>query len=173
MLPVPIKNCYWVVPGKFLAGEYPRDVDETASVKKLEALITAGVRTFIDLTDKNDQLEPYDSMLGRQRGVSQIRFPIRDFSIPDSLEYTRSILNSIDLSIQERPIVYLHCWGGVGRTGLIVGCWLGRHGYPGQAGYDRLQELWRQCPKSVMRKSPETYEQEQYILGWKEDRLSK
>ncbi len=25
--------------------------------------------------------------------------------------------------------VYVHCWGGVGRTGTVVGCWLLRHGY--------------------------------------------
>jgi hypothetical protein len=68
----------------------------------------------------------------------------------------------------KEKIVYLHCWGGVGRTGLIVGCWLARHGYKGQAALDRLRGLWQNCPKSTHRKSPETGEQEQYIISWEE-----
>ncbi|MFZ5949388.1 MAG: fused DSP-PTPase phosphatase/NAD kinase-like protein [Candidatus Rifleibacteriota bacterium] len=24
--------------------------------------------------------------------------------------------------------VYVHCWGGLGRTGVVVGCWSRRHG---------------------------------------------
>ncbi len=27
--------------------------------------------------------------------------------------------------------VYVHCWGGNGRTGAVVGCRLRRHGYAG------------------------------------------
>ncbi|MBM9538479.1 hypothetical protein [Desulfobulbus alkaliphilus] len=46
----PIEHCYWVVPGRFLAGEYPRTRNEAASVEKINALIQAGVTTFIDLT---------------------------------------------------------------------------------------------------------------------------
>ena len=36
------------------------------------------------------------------------------------------------------------------------------------AAYDRLQELWRHNPKSAYRRSPETWEQKQYILDWRE-----
>lgn len=27
--------------------------------------------------------------------------------------------------------VYVHCYGGIGRTGTVVGCWLVRHGLSG------------------------------------------
>ena len=43
-------SCYWVVPGKLLAGEYPRNFDEESSVGKIDVLIKLGVRAFIDLT---------------------------------------------------------------------------------------------------------------------------
>ncbi len=79
-----------------------------------------------------------------------------------------AILDTIDRSIADDGRVYVHCWGGVGRTGVIVGCWLARHGFPGDQALVRLRELWRQCPKSRYRQSPETREQEQYILRWME-----
>lgn len=38
-------------------------------------------------------------------------------------------------------MVYLHCWGGIGRTGTIVGCWLARNGFPGKAALCLAESL--------------------------------
>ena len=161
----PIPHCYWVSPGQLLAGEYPRDLDEQASLIKLNALTQAGVSVFIDLTEEKDGLLPYQVMIVEAR---YLRFPIRDVSLPVSPELMLKILDTIDLHINESKVVYVHCWGGIGRTGTVVGCWLARHGHEGQAAYDRLQELWQHNPKSAYRNSPETLEQKQYILDWRE-----
>jgi hypothetical protein len=168
MIPTPIYHSYWVLPNQFLAGEYPRDLDEHTSQDKIAALIQAGVRAFIDLTGDDDGLLPYSQLLEAHtpNGVTYQRFPIRDLSIPHSAEYTHAILDTIDAQLEQGRTVYVHCWGGVGRTGVIVGCWLARHGYAGQASLDRLHELWRQCPKSAYRQSPETRQQEQYVLDF-------
>lgn len=165
----PIKHCYWVSSGKLLAGEYPRDIDNESSVEKINALVKAGITAFIDLTGEHEGLLPYSGMLD---AVSYQRFPVEDLSVPESVEVTTAILNSIDNHISQGRTVYLHCWGGVGRTGTIVGCWLARHGLEGLAAFDRLQELWMQCPKSAYRHSPETEEQKQYILQWKEPKIT-
>ncbi|NLE99845.1 MAG: hypothetical protein GX601_02595 [Anaerolineales bacterium] len=159
----PIENCYWVSPGKLLAGEYPRNRDEASSRLKMHALIAAGITVFTDLTDEGEGLLPYVHLAG---GASHVRFPVRDLSIPDSREVTIAILDAIDHYLTQGEVVYVHCWGGVGRTGVVVGCWLARHGLQGQAALDRLRMLWRQCPKSAYRNSPETPEQEKYILQW-------
>lgn len=161
----PIENCYWVLPGRFLAGEYPRTKEETASRVKLQALQQAGITVFIDLTTERDGLLPYADLL---ETATHHRFPIRDMSVPDSPEGTIAILDAIDAHLQRGEVVYLHCWGGVGRTGVIVGCWLARHGYPGEAALARLRELWQQCPKSAIKQSPETSEQVAYIRHWVE-----
>ena len=42
----------------------------------------------------------------------------------------------------------------------------------GGAVYDRLQQLWQNCPKSGWRKAPETEEQKQYVLNWKEPQIT-
>lgn len=39
----PIENCYWVLPGRFLAGEYPINRDEESSPGKISAIVKAGV----------------------------------------------------------------------------------------------------------------------------------
>ena len=163
----PIENCYWVVPGKFLAGEYPRNKDKNSSITKINSLIGAGVSAFIDLTEKYEGLLPYSKLIGT---ASHQRFPIPDLSIPESPEVAMAVLDAIDFHISQGHVVYLHCWGGVGRTGVMVGCWLARHGYKGQAALDRLHRLWQKCPKSLHRKSPETKEQERYILRWEESK---
>ena len=165
MMSQPIEQCYWVVPDKFLAGEYPRNKDKNSSISKINSLIGAGVSAFIDLTEKYEGLLPYSELIGT---ASHQRFPIPDLSIPESSAATVDVLNAIDYHISQEHVIYLHCWGGVGRTGLMVGCWLARHGYKGQAALDHLHKLWQKCPKSHYRRSPETGEQEQYILRWEE-----
>ena len=162
----PIEHCYWVVPGKFLAGEYPRNLDDESSPAKLAALAEAGIAAFIDLTEEGE-LNPYNQWLNPQSQSYQ-RFPIRDLSTPASAAFTVSILDAIDAQISSGRPVYLHCWGGVGRTGTIVGCWLARHGYAGNAALERLGELWSACPKSADRVSPEKLCQQRYVRDWQE-----
>ena len=164
----PIEYCYWVVPGQLLAGEYPMvKNDEAASRAKLADLTEAGVNTFIDLTQEGELL-PYSQWLDSD-SQTYYRFPIWDVSIPDTPETTAAILDTIDAHIAKGHVVYLHCWGGVGRTGTIVGCWLARHGHPGPVALERLAELWAECPKSAWTRSPETKEQRRYVRDWTEE----
>lgn len=118
-----IPHTYWVVPGKFLAGEYPLNRDHASSRAKLKALLAAGVTSFVDLTEPDEPLEPYHHLLGglTDTAVSVRRFPIPDVSVPCSRGLVVQILDHIDRVMAEGGIVYLHCWGGVGRTGTIVG----------------------------------------------------
>ena len=162
----PIGHSYWVVEGRFLAGEYPRHIDGHDKFAKLEALEAAGVSLFVDLTEEGE-LHPYSDRL---ESAEHCRHPIRDVSVPRSPQQTIAILDTIDRFLDSggNGIVYLHCWGGVGRTGTIVGCWLSRYGYPGEAALDRLSQLWSQCPKSAWKGSPSTREQRDYIRNWLE-----
>ena len=160
MIIQPIKYCYWVEPGKLLAGEYPRNKDNESSQEKITALLRSGVKAFIDLTEDNEGLLPYSGLIG---AASHQRFPIRDISIPASPDETIAILDAIDGRIERGQLVYVHCWGGV-----VVGCWLARHIRGGQTALERLGGLWRACPKSATRRSPETARQERYIVEWQE-----
>jgi len=167
----PIKQCYWVVMNKFLAGEYPRTTDDKSSQEKISSLLSAGVTSFIDLTEENEGLLPYAHFLDAHKpnGVSYQRFPIRMF--PYHLQETslqKFLMRLIIISEMAGWSIFIV---GRGRSNrVIVGCWLARHGCGGKSALSRLHELWRKCPKSSIRKSPETKEQEQYILEWEDSR---
>ena len=97
-----------------------------------------------------------------------MRFPIVDGCVPETPEQTVAILDAIDECIGAGKIAYVHCWGGIGRTGVIVGCWLARHGKPGRPALERPRALWRNNPKSEWMDVPNTRKQEKYILDWRE-----
>jgi ADP-ribosylglycohydrolase len=164
----PIKQSYWVIPGRFLAGEYPGAPDRDSAIDKLRLLVGAGVTAFVDLTTEADGLVPYETLLTEVSRTSARRyaFPIPDVNIPDSDSLTQAALNRIDAELAAGGVVYVHCWGGVGRTGTIVGCWLARHGHHGEAALLCLAALWSACPKAQHRASPETDAQRRYIREW-------
>jgi len=115
----PIPNSYWATP-LLLACEYPWCPG--VAKQKIEALLAAGVRTFIDLTEVNE-LRAYGSYLSAQAeamGLTDIeyhRFPIVDRSLPESIEYMRNILRVLKDNEQRGRITAVHCRGGIGRTG--------------------------------------------------------
>ena len=165
----PTEDCYWVVPG-FLAGNYPRTQFEDSSRDKMRRILDAGVTCFLDLTTRYDPLLPYEQLVEQLAGSAAVRshFPVPDMSIPGSAEQTRDILDTIDQVREEGGTVYVHCWGGVGRTGTIVGCWLVRHGMTPEDALARVAELWESRPDSSWSTSPQTEDQFQYVRGWRE-----
>jgi protein-tyrosine phosphatase len=68
-------------------------------------------------------------------------------------------------SISNNRPVYVHCRGGRGRTGTVVGCYLVRHGLTGQGALERIKELRRNEPTGHL-PSPEAREQVEMVLSW-------
>ena len=170
----PLPNTYWVVPGRFAAGEYPGDKHRNGAAARLRTLLSAGIDHFIDLTEPSEGLEPYTDIAeaeaaGPGMDVAHERHSIVDVGVPGSPQEMADILDAIDDALNEGSTVYLHCWGGVGRTGTVVGCWLVRHGRTGDQALRQLAEWWQGVAK-VRRKpqSPETSEQFRYVREWTE-----
>ena len=40
---VPFSGCYWVLPGRFLAGKYPGSADEAIQERRLTSLARSGI----------------------------------------------------------------------------------------------------------------------------------
>jgi hypothetical protein len=166
----PIPESYWVEPGRFLAGEYPGHFDAAQARRRLDALIEAGFDTFIDLT-REHETTPYSRLLketSQLHGleVQHHRFSIGDFGLPTP-KLMRSILDKIDESLSAGRKVYVHCWGGIGRTGTTVGCYLVRRGLGGGEALRQLAKWWHEVPKSrIHPHSPETLEQAAFIRDW-------
>jgi hypothetical protein len=172
----PIPDSYILPEHGLAAGEYPFSFDRTKGLGKLAAVLDAGINCFIDLTTFDDPLDPYDRELAEQaqaRGVPvrYVRVGITDMDVP-SPEHMARILDTIDaaLAAGERP--YVHCWGGVGRTGTVIGCFLVRHGLTGEQALSEVARLFgTMSPRKVAvhhGESPQTWEQCEFVRNWTE-----
>jgi len=183
----PFNRSYWVESGRLLAGFYPGGTSAAETTAKLDQLLDAGIRTFINLTEEEEvgtnvgplgafQLEfnlseegetgtnvgtlrPYQLELHalaekRNIDIAYTRIPIRDLEVP-SFKTMDLILGVIGFSISNSQPVYVHCLGGIGRTGTVVGCYLKRkHGLSGEEVMRKMEEL-RAEDVLAQRPSPE------------------
>ena len=168
---VPYAETFWVVPGKFLAGEHPTEHDEAGTIARLSALLDAGIRTFIDLTEEQE-MKSYHRLLrtvagSRRTDTTFLRIPIPDRGVP--LAWTLScILDVIDRSVAATNPVFVHCFAGIGRTGTVVGCYLRRHGLATPRNViAKIAELRQRMP-SRSESSPHTPEQVWMVEKWQE-----
>lgn len=176
-VPGPTHRSYWVVEGRFAAGAYPgkrgrRELERVPEV--IEQLLDAGIDRFVNLTQDHpggtdEHLNHYDSDVRHAAEVA--RFPIRDVYIPTE-ELMIELLDAIDTDLNDGHNVYVHCWGGTGRTGTVVGCWLIRHGHavPGNV-LEVISDLrLGDVGIGQTRVSPETEEQFEFVVSWEQGR---
>lgn len=190
--PTPESN--WVVPGKLLVGAYPASADDAETLDLITSILQNRVTKFVCLQQEyrehgvteamwrsGQALRPYfddvRSIVKKKHlipcltgydVVSEQRlcfthFPIRDCSVTDDdrvLELARSLVRSI----AEGHVLYLHCWGGHGRTGTLVCIMLHlMYGMSDREAMHYCQTVHdlRQCP--VVVGSPQTQTQRDQV----------
>jgi protein tyrosine/serine phosphatase len=169
----PTSSSYWVLPDLLLGGAYPGAQDPEERRAKVQALVGAGVKTFINLMEEDETnyagepFVPYDDLAhGFCADAQCVRYPIKDLSVP-SMADMAVVLATIDESLAAKRPVYVHCWGGVGRTGTVMGCWLIRHGHATPSNVlDVLMDLRKQDRERRHRMSPETADQQRFVKRW-------
>jgi hypothetical protein len=161
---VPLPNSYWVLPGRFLAGEHPQGDDEAQTRERLAALQSAGIDYFLDLTEAHE-LAPYQLLLPRDALYRRCAIP--DMEVPEEATQMCAIQTQIRDALRSGRGAYVHCRAGIGRTGMVVGCYLAETGLDGKAALKRLNVLWRQSARAkTWRKVPQTLQQAYYIESW-------
>ena len=161
------------MPGRLLAGQHPGaggpgDVGATVA-----ALLAAGIRQTLDLTEQREGLPDYGTALARAAAAlggagSRTAVPIADFSVPEPAMMRRvlAILDGV-LNDPAAPPLYLHCHGGIGRTGTVVGCLLVAHGFTPDEALALIARKWQVMAKRHLApESPETEAQRAFIRAW-------
>lgn len=160
----PLANSYWVIPGRLLAGEHPSGGNPPDTLARLERLHRAGIDAYVDLTEEGE-LPDYRPLLPRR--IEYLRCPIADMGVPYNASQTQELLAAIRASLGRERRVYVHCRAGIGRTGLVIGCFLAEDEKDGKKAIKRLNRLWKQSARAESwPQVPQTNEQADYIRRW-------
>lgn len=143
---------HWVVPQKLAGMSLPGRVSELAD--DLALVKRHGIGAVASLTEH--PLEP--PAVVAASGLIVTHIPIDDFSVP-SLDQVREFCAFADENIGAGRPVAAHCYAGLGRTGLMLACWLVRT--PGTDAKRVLSTIRRIEPGFV-----QTPEQEAFISIW-------
>lgn len=180
----PFPGTYWVVPGTLLAGAYPGGRDAVSTAERMTALVDAGIQSVINLMSEEETFEPgasevflpYEDTLEKIGEARGIVVEIERYAIEDANTLTEQamelVLDAIDAEIEGRNSpTFVHCSNGNARTGVVIGCYLARHGIAnGKDALDRLKQLRAEDPIFSRRKSPETMTEEKFVLRWRQSR---
>ena len=157
---------WWVIPGRLLATEYPAAKTAQETAAKLAVLRAAGITSFVDLTEAGEPTwggEPMRPYVGDlYDGAAYRRCPIPDTGVIDDDGYDE-ILAHIRAELDAGQVVLAHCWGGKGRTGTVIGCWLiDQEGLGFPEVLQRLQQL-REGTRKAHHRVPDTAEQAEVL----------
>ncbi len=158
----------WLIKNKIIMGAYP-DPDS----KYAEQLVKLGVTTFISLQTK-EELKKFRSYkeqaINKAKNINKkvefINFPIEDRKITDdkeTIKFVKFIIDEKLSKLKEGDMIFIHCYGGKGRTGIITALilsWYYKMSY--QEVIDMLEEKFQtRCNKGGKGKMscPQTKEQ--------------
>ena len=131
--PTPFSN--WVIPGVLMAGAYPAMLDDRQNDQNLKHFLKSGVNidTFVCLQAEVDPnipekawrackgLRPYFRDVERlsKLPMKWIHLAITDGDITDD-GIMETLIEELLSDICKGRVLYIHCWGGHGRTGVVA-----------------------------------------------------
>ncbi len=119
----PVPGTHWVMPN-VLCGKSAGTMND----RELQALVTAGVETFVCLQTSYLEYgcQNYPSTLSRlklpanHRTLRFLHCPIPDFGILADGSMLALVSELIRCLTVDGSVIYIHCYGGHGRTGTVV-----------------------------------------------------
>lgn len=97
------------------------------SLGQLRAL---GVTTVVSLIETHETRNDLDERY-RTAGLAVVRYPIPDFGAPADVASFGRLLDDLAVRLSSGERLYVHCIGGLGRTGTVFACLLKLFGADG------------------------------------------
>lgn len=122
----------WVIPGMLMCGPYPGAFEDRRNTQLLRRVLSKGVDTFVCLQEELDLEVPeevwrsgvalrpyfYDAQKLTKKDLKWVQLPMTDGNVaPDS--ETAQLVVLMAEHMKAGRVLYLHCFGGHGRTGVI------------------------------------------------------
>lgn len=141
----PTNESNWVIKGELLVGAFPGYVNDKENEEILTKILNCGVSTFVSLQKEYDNNNPeenwknniglrpyfkdaekmikekhlYPNLNTSVEKLTLFHEPIKDCDTIDD-DKTVNLAKKLVKAIYDGEVIYLHCWGGHGRTGVIV-----------------------------------------------------
>ena len=125
-IPNPSDYSNWIIKDQLIVGGYPYPKPEYR-ISHLDKLKEHGVNVFISLVEPLEISKYGDYQHLLAPGTIYHNVPIKDGSIADDKIIYDLVVNVYNW-IKQGKLVYVHCWGGHGRAGTFVACFL-QYGY--------------------------------------------
>ncbi|EGG23295.1 hypothetical protein DFA_05427 [Cavenderia fasciculata] len=166
----------WILKGRVLTGEYPGNADDNIHSKILSSLLDSGINIFVCL-QLESELKAFRAYqqdvleMAKQKGIGNIEFinfPMEDGGAAESItelaDFIDLLLSKLEQDSNNR--IYMHCWAGRGRSGLIASCLLGRlYHVSGLEACRRIQFCYEQRVVG-MGESPEYWGQKLQVINY-------
>lgn len=161
----PYDGCYHV-SDLLLAGPTFVTLSNETTVARIVRLIDSGVGLIVSVCSRGELawLDERTKNLDLHEFVDHRLFGIVDGSVPTK-DLMRVILDTIDEALKVKK-TFVNSVGGRGRSALVLGCWIARHGLAfGEAALNHLTEV--RYKSGLSAPSPETNSQREFVAQWR------
>lgn len=153
-----------IAPGKhsvskYTTGLWARDLD-TDLDHLVQGWHVTDLVCLLETRDLERLQIPQLLEQARSRGLVTHWLPMPDGGVPPNVASVQQLVADLVVRVDGGAVVAIHCEGGLGRTGIVAGCYLVARGY---AAEDALLAL-RKARNSD--RCPETEGQRAFIRGF-------
>lgn len=190
------EHANWLIPGRLMLGRYPfvspvYCPSLSDGHAQLRSLLEVGINTFVCLQSElppqdapwpsqgiavpgfQGAFQPYGAAAceGAEEELRFLHSPIADLGTPGLAELS-ALVRDLKQRILRDEKIYLHCWGGRGRSGVVGACLLGAldDTLSPQEALDAVQRGYSlrasRLDVGALSRSPQTPEQRDFVLRW-------
>lgn len=143
----------WLIPDRVMLGANPTKGRGSNLDRVMAIRCDAGCDTFVSLQEEHPEIDSTapewlydpsnyhgDALAVSERPAQFVRHPIEDLRPAPSIEWLSAVVEDLAARVLCGEKIYIHCFAGRGRTGLIACCLLGRL-YDGLGAEEALQRV--------------------------------